>query len=50
MTKKKLKKGDFKITVRYSSMSEKEKEKLLFECFDILLSNNPKRKKPNSEE
>jgi len=38
MNKRKLKKKEFKITIKSSSLPEEEKRKLLFECFDILLS------------
>jgi len=44
MVKKKTKKGEFKISVRYSSMPEEEKRKLLWQCFDIFLSNRAKKK------
>ena len=44
MAKKKSKKEEFKITVKYSSLPEEEKRKLLWHCFDILFANNYKRK------
>lgn len=34
---------EFKIKVRSSHLSEKERGKLLFECFDILLASKRKR-------
>ena len=43
MPKKKTREK-FKITVKESSLSEKEKRELLFQCFDILLSSKPKKK------
>jgi|GEM_PF-6355863 len=44
MVKRKLKKEKFKVTVKESSLSNKEKRKLLWQCFDILLSNKSKKK------
>ncbi len=36
---------EFKIKVKFLSMSEKERKKLLFQFFDILLSTKPPQKK-----
>lgn len=43
MAKMKLKNEEFKITAKSSSLSEEEKRKELWHCFDILLSNKPRR-------
>jgi len=42
--KKKSKKEEFKITVKYSSMPEEEKRKLLWQCLDILFAGDDKKK------
>lgn len=44
MAKKKSNKDGFKITVKYSSMPEEEKRKLLWQCFDILFAGDDKKK------
>jgi hypothetical protein len=41
--KKGIKKGKFQIRIKPSSLSEEEKRKLLFECFDILLASSQMR-------
>jgi hypothetical protein len=40
-----IKKGKFQIRIKPSSLSEDEKRKLLFECFDILLASSQMRAK-----
>jgi hypothetical protein len=37
-----IKKGKFQIRIKPSSLSEDEKRRLLFECFDILLASSQK--------
>jgi len=39
-----MKNGDFKIRIKESSLPEKEKKKLLFEVFDILLGQKENKK------
>jgi hypothetical protein len=38
-----IKKGKFQIRIKPSSLSEDEKRRLLFECFDILLASSQMR-------
>jgi hypothetical protein len=45
MKSKKLKKKEFKITAKSSSLSKEEKKELLWQCFDILFGDNPEKKK-----
>jgi hypothetical protein len=40
--KNSTKKEKFKLRIRTSSLSENEKRRLLFECFDILLASSQK--------
>jgi hypothetical protein len=40
-----MKSGNFKISVKSSSLSREEKRKLLWDCFDILFSNLKKDNK-----
>lgn len=49
MAKRKSKEKEFKITIRNSSLPEEEKRELLFECFDILLSERSLSKNINSK-
>jgi len=44
MIKRKLKKEEFRITIKGFPLSEEKKRKLLYECFDIILSDNSEKK------